>query len=138
MYNFILQAHSGWRYLVLLVLIVALVKFLIGWLAKGKWSNFDTMLNRFTPIVIDIQWLLGLIVWITGSWWQNSDRQGAWEHPLLLTVAVVIAHVFSARARKAESDAIRFRTAFLGYLITSVLVALGVYLVVDSWNLFAM
>jgi phage-related holin len=137
MYSFILMAHSGWRYLVLLALIVVLVKYLVGWLTSGKWSNLDTTLNRVTPIIIDVQWLLGLIVWIVGSWWASSDRAGAWEHPLTLTVAVVVAHIFSARVRKAESDGAKFRTAFIGYAITTILIVLGVYLVVDGWNVFA-
>lgn len=135
-YNILKMAHSGWRYVVLLLLIVALLKYLIGWLSNSKWSNFDTLLNRLTPIAIDIQWLLGIIVWIALSWWNNGDRARAFEHPLIATVAVVVAHIFAARARKAGTDDARYRTAFLGYLITSVLLALGIYLVVGA-NLFA-
>ncbi|MGL4648845.1 MAG: hypothetical protein ACRC1H_05510 [Caldilineaceae bacterium] len=135
-YTILQQAHSGWRYLVLLALIVALAKYLIGWLGNGKWSNFDTMLNRFTPVVIDIQWLLGLIVWISASWWNNGDRARAFEHPLILTAAVVVAHIFAARVRKQETDNGKYRTAFIGYLITTILIALGVYLLVGI-NIFA-
>lgn len=31
MYNFLLMAHSGWRYIALLVLIIAIANYLIGW-----------------------------------------------------------------------------------------------------------
>jgi hypothetical protein len=136
MYTILQQAHSGWRYVVLLALIIALVKYLIGWLGSGKWSNFDNTLNRLTPIAIDIQWLLGLIVWIMASWWNNGDRARAFEHPLILTVAVVVAHIFAARVRKQETDQGKFRTAFIGYLITTILIALGVYLITGP-NIFA-
>jgi len=137
-YTILMEAHSGWRMLLLLVLIVALVKYLIRWLGNGKWSNFDTMLNRVTPIFIDIQWLLGLIVWIANSWWSAGDRVRAWEHPITGTIVLVVAHIFSARARKATNDKVKFRTAFIGYLVTGVLIALNIYLVVGSWNIFAM
>ena len=137
-YTILMEAHSGWRMLLLLVLIVALVKYLIGWLGNGKWANFDTMLNRVTPIFIDIQWLLGLIVWITNSWWSLPDRARAWEHPIMGTLALVAAHVVAARTRKAAGDKAKFRTAFIGYLITGLLIALNIYLVVGGWNLFAL
>lgn len=138
MYNFILQAHSGWRYVVLIALIVTIVKFLVGWLTSSKWSNFDTTLNRVTPIVIDVQWLLGIIVWIVGSWWQNSNATLAWEHPVLMTVAVLVVHFFVVRARKADSDRSRYATSLLGYLVGALIIAYGISRAVGGWNLFAM
>jgi hypothetical protein len=131
-------AHSGWRYVVLVVLAIALVKYLIGWLGKSPWSSFDNTLNRVAPIVIDIQWLLGLAVWVANSWWNSADRPAAWEHPLTMTVAVAVASIFAARARRASTDESKHRTAFLGYLIATVLIVLGVVLVVSGFNIFEM
>jgi hypothetical protein len=117
------------------VLLVAIIKYLIGWLAKSKWSNFDTMLNRLTPISLDIQWLLGIILWIAGTYW-IYPRNIAWEHPITLTVAVIVAHFFSARVGRATTDPDRYRTAFVGYLITGLVVMLGVYTILGNWNVF--
>lgn len=138
MYNFVLQAHSGWRYLVLIALLVTIVKYLIGYFGGGKWSSFDALLNRITPILIDIQWLLGLVVWIVGSWWQNTNATLAWEHPVFGTLAVVIVHIFAARTKRAATSRSKYGTALLGYLIAGLLIAFGIYRAVGSWNLFGM
>ncbi len=136
-HNFLIMAHSGWRYIVLLALIIAIVKYLIGWLGNGKWSSFDASLNRFTPIAVDIQWLLGLLVWVMMSWWDNGDRARAWEHPITMTVAVIVAHILAARVKKAETDKGKFKAGFWAYLITLVVIALGLYVILGGWNIFA-
>ena len=137
MYNGLLMAHSGWRYIVLVLLIVAIVKYLIGWLGNGKWSGFDSMLNRLTPISVDIQWLLGLVVWVMQSWWNNGDRGRAWEHPIAMTLAVVVMHILSARVKKANTDKGKFQAGFWAYLITLVVIAAGLFVILGSWNLLA-
>lgn len=122
----LIQAHSGWRYIVIALLVVALVKYIIGIIAKQEWSGFDNFLGRFTPIVIDIQWLLGIILWIIQQRWSGGDPSVSWEHPFTMTLAVVAAHIGWSRARKATTSAAKFRAAFVGFLLAGLLVALGV------------
>src|SRR5690242_15932545 len=100
MSDIILMAHSGWRYIVLIVLAVTIIKMILGILTKGSWSNFDEQLNRFTPIVLDIQFLLGIILWVI--WliqlgWSNMPPVARIEHPVTMIIAIVIAHVTSRR-----------------------------------------
>jgi hypothetical protein len=137
MYNGLLMAHSGWRYIVLVLLLVAIIKYLIGWLGNGKWSSFDDMLNRFTPISVDIQWLLGLIVWILATWWNNGDRARAWEHPITMTLAVVAVHLLAMRVKKAPTDKGKFLAGLMAYLVTLAVIALGLFVITGGWNLFA-
>lgn len=122
----LLQAHSGWRYLVILVVVLALLKFLIGWLGQQRWSRFDQILGTATPIIIDIQWLLGLIVWITQQRWLGNNPLASWEHPTTMTLALIAAHIGWSRAKRAVNDGAKFRTAFVSFLIAGLLVALGV------------
>ena len=120
------EAHSGWRYIVILFLVLALVKYLIGLLAKQEWKSLDEFLGRYTPIVVDIQWLLGIILWIIQQRWTGGDPSVSWEHPVTMTLALVAAHIGWSRARKATTSAAKFRAAFVGFLLAGLLVALGV------------
>lgn len=122
----IFYAHSGWRYLVLLVLVVILAKVLIGMFGKSRWGSFDALLNRITPIVIDIQFLLGLVLWVLQQRWTGSSSLASWEHPVTMIIAVALAHVTPSRVKKAPTDAAKFQAATVGYVITTLVVALGV------------
>ena len=124
--TFLLQAHSGWRYIVILVMVLALLKLLIGLMAKQRWSRLDQILGAATPIVIDIQWLLGIFLWIVEQRWTGGDPLRSWEHPVAMTLALVAAHVGWSRAKRAPNDRAKFQPAFTGFLIAALLIAVGV------------
>ena len=125
--QFIFQAHSGWRYIVILAAVLAIVKFLIGWLSQGKWSRMDQGLGATLPIVMDIQLLLGLVLYLMApSAWFNGRNIGVGEHFGTMLLAIISAHVTWSRVKKSEATADKFRTGALGYLIAGLLVGLGV------------
>ena len=122
----IFYAHSGWRYIVLLLLAVTIIKSLMGLLGNGRWSSLDEWLNRLTPISIDIQFLLGLVLWILEQRWNGVDTVASWEHPVTMLIGTALAHVTSTRVKKAPTDAAKFQTATVGYIIAGLVIALGV------------
>ena len=119
--------HSGWRYVVLLVLVVAIVKMIIGWVGKQSWSPWDRRLGVITPIVIDVQWLLGILLWLLApSAWFAARNATLAEHLFTMTIALIAAHIGWARAKKAGVDAGKFRNAAVGFLVAGLLVGAGV------------
>jgi hypothetical protein len=122
----IYYAHSGWRYVVLAVMALAIIKALVGWLSQGRWSTLDEWLGRLTPITLDIQFLLGLVLWVMQQRWTGIDPRASWEHPLTMLIVVAIAHVTWSRTRAAPTDAEKYRTMTIGYLIAGLLLAFGV------------
>ncbi|MEZ4674741.1 MAG: hypothetical protein R2932_10925 [Caldilineaceae bacterium] len=121
--------HSGWRYIVILVVIAAIGKLLIGWLGKQSWSKLDQGLGAATPIVIDIQWLLGIVLWIMGppiAWFNNRGTVTFWEHATAMTLALIAAHVGWARAKRATNDTGKFKAATIGFLVAGLFIAVGV------------
>lgn len=127
MYNFFLMAHSGWRYLALLALIVAVVKYLMGWLGNGGWSKLDRQIGLITGIVIDIQLLVGLILWAVGAGMGivGANITRTVEHPVWMLIAIVVMHVGQARVKKA-ADGSKARIAAITFIVTGLLVAVGV------------
>jgi hypothetical protein len=105
---------------------VTIAKVLVGLVGKGRWGGFDEWLNRLTPIVIDIQFLLGLILWIMQQRWNGADPRVSWEHPVTMIIASALAHSTARRVTKAPTDAAKFQTATIGYIIAGIVVALGV------------
>jgi Na+-translocating ferredoxin:NAD+ oxidoreductase RnfA subunit len=126
--NFLFQAHSGWRHLVIAVLVLVLVKLLFGLVAKQRWSRLDHALGVTTPLVITVQWLLGIVLWSLAptAWFLNRGSVNFWEHSVTMTLAVAAAHMGWSRAKRTSDDAGKYRVAFIGFLIAGLLVAVGV------------
>jgi hypothetical protein len=128
MYTFLLMAHSGWRYIAFLVLVVAILKYGLGWVQSSRWSNLDRQIGLATVIGVDIQVLLGIVLWAVaaGMGLVAGRVERMMEHPVLMLVAVVIMHIGWARVRKTAGDQDKHRLAALTFIVTGLIVALGV------------
>lgn len=128
--NILYAAHSGWRYIVLLVAAIVIIKLLIGWLTKGEWQKLDQGLGAAFPIIMDIQLLMGLILFgaslaqINGSWRRSLGMRG--EHFVIMLLAIIVAHVAWSRVKKSDESSTKFQTGAIGFLISGLLLAFGV------------
>lgn len=123
--------HSLWRWVVLIVVTVAFVRGLIGWLRGGDWTSSDRILALLATTAIDIQVVLGLIVYGIGQHWQSGPFL-AYVHPAVMIVALVVAHIFSARAKRAATPIAKHRTLAIGLLVTIFLITAAIPS--DSWS----
>lgn len=124
MANFLLQAHSGWRWIVLLLIIVTLIKALIGWLGKQKWRELDTRLLLFSRITVYIQVVLGVILYVLIQGWLNMRFTG--EHVIVALLAVGGIEFGAGRAKKARGDTAMFKFTVIGFLIALVLIFIAI------------
>lgn len=127
-YTFLLNLHSGWRYIVLLMLAVSIVLLLVGWLTGGKWNKLVNGFSMFTPIVIDIQLLMGLVLWFVRPDVMANSRWGGniLEHFITMLIAVVLGHVAAVRIKRALDDGTKFQNGSIYFILTGLIVALGV------------
>ncbi len=117
---FILMTHSGWRYVVLILLIFTLAKMLVGWLGKQQWSKFDTRLLVALRTAVYFQVILGALLYILEQYWTEMRFTG--EHVIVMLLAVGGVEFAAARARKAADDTSKFKFATIGLGIAFVLV----------------
>lgn len=120
---FILMTHSGWRYVVVILLILTLIKMLAGWLGKQKWSSLDSRLLLALRGAVYVQVILGLLLYILEQYWTEMRFTG--EHVILMLLAVGGVEFAAARAKKAPDDTGKFKFASIGLAITFVLVYVG-------------
>ena len=98
MYNFIQKFHSGWAYITLLVLVIAVVNALIGMSSKKEFTAKDRKIALFALIATHTQLLIGLILYFVSplglaSLGQMSDkalRLTSLEHPLINLIAIAL------------------------------------------------
>ena len=64
MYTFVLATHNIVRWLVLIVGLIAIVMAFIGWFGKKDWRNADDKIGLAYTILMDVNLLLGLLLYI--------------------------------------------------------------------------
>ncbi len=67
MYAFFLAMHNIVRWVALILAIVATVTAFLGWFGKRQWSERDRKIGSFFGIAMDIQLLLGLLLYFVFS-----------------------------------------------------------------------
>lgn len=130
--NFLLVTHSCLRWLVLLVAMMAMVKFAIGWLRGGEFKSMDRGLASGFSGLLDLQATLGLILLI----WKGLTGDGfpmyRIEHAITMMLVVVLGHL-PARWKKAEHK-IRFRNTLFCILGALLLIYAGVMSLPGGWS----
>ncbi len=124
--NFLMQAHSGWRYVVIAACAVALVNLLSGALKPREWRRADGVMTLAFVIVVDLQMLMGLVLWI---WRQLADvpQRASWEHLITMFVVLALAHSAVKQTKRAELDRDKFKQAFGWLLIASIVIGVGIW-----------
>lgn len=139
MYNFVLLLHSLARWAIVILGLVAIVRALLGAGGGKRWASLDDRLGMGFTSVLDLNLLLGLLLYFVFSpittaamkdfgaaMSQSGVRFFAVEHILLMIVAVIVAHIGRARAKKAAADAGKYRATliFFGIAMLVILAAI--------------
>jgi hypothetical protein len=131
MYSILKSAHSGWAYLLLLVLAIATINAIIGYFGKKEFGNKDFSLALVGLIVTHIQLLIGLVLYFTpenlGRWegfeMSNSAiRLLLIEHPLMMIIAVALLTIgYSKHKKKIVSNG-KFKMLAIFYTLAFLVV----------------
>ena len=138
MYEVILAIHNILRWVALILVILATAFAVIGWLGKRQWAERDRKIGAFTTIALDIQLLLGLLLYFVLSPLTKTALQdfGAamgvadlrffgLEHALYMVLAVVSAHLGNALSKRATEPRAKFMRAAIFYGLALLLILLG-------------
>ncbi len=142
MYSVVLFLHSWVRWIVMIAAVVAIVRAFYGWLGKKDWAKLDDQLGLLFSASLDIQMLLGLILYIflspiTQAAFKNfsaamSDsvtRFFTIEHILYMTIAVVVGHVGRAQSKKAIEPVAKHRMAAILFGLATLAILFAI-----PWN----
>jgi uncharacterized membrane protein YphA (DoxX/SURF4 family) len=122
--NILLMLHSILRWIILLVAVVAVIKFALGWLQGGTFKGMDRGLMSGFSGLMDLQTTLGIIFLLWSGFTGAGFRMYRIEHGITMIVAATLAHL-SARWKNAD-DKTRFRNNLFIIIATLVLVLVGI------------
>ena len=133
MYNGLLHAHSGLRWIALILIVAAIVNALTN--RKGStYEKKDRMLNLFSMISLHVQLLIGLILYFISPKvkfvedWTSNDiyRFFGLEHFLLMVLAIVVITVGRKKAENAVEASKKHQLILKWFVIGLVLILAGI------------
>jgi len=135
MEQFLLHAHSGWRHLVLLMGVIAIIKPLIGLFGKAKeWTKSDKIVALLFPIFLDIQVMLGMVLWVSGPWKSGGPATIRFEHPVTMLIALGVAHFGLRKVKSGEACGCKHKHAAAWYFVSMMIILLGVVRIILAKN----
>jgi len=132
------SAHSGWRYVVFILLIIAVIKAVSGWLGNKAYTDGDRKLNVFTLISAHIQLLLGLAVYFAGGWYKADSAGSAairyfkMEHISMMIIAIILITVGNSKSKKLTEAIAKHRTISIFFGLALILIIVSILLMTKS------
>lgn len=136
MYTGMLHLHNLLRWVILILLVIAVIRHLIGMAGNRPFTKGDKKTGLFLMIAAHIQLLVGLYQWFAGPWGLKllqSTGMGAamkdpvsryWiiEHNIGMLLAIILITIGRGVSKKAIPDTRKHARTFWFFLIALVLI----------------
>jgi uncharacterized membrane protein YozB (DUF420 family) len=129
MYTGLLHAHSGLRWVALILLIYTVIN-AFQKKSSGDFTEKDRKITVFTLMSVHIQIVLGIVLYFIspkvsfapGFMKDTVMRFFAMEHILLMLIAAVLITIGHVKVKKAEDSAKKFKLISTFFLIGLLLI----------------
>ena len=138
MYNGLLHLHSVLRWIILILLLVAIFKSLSD---KNKpFTSGHRKIGLFLMISADLMLLVGLYQWFAGDWGLKSIQTNgmgnvmknsvlrfyAVEHLAGMLIAIILIHIGYAHAKKNIPDPVKHKRTLLYYGLALLIILISI------------
>lgn len=120
----LLTLHSILRWVVVLVAVALLIRLAMGILQKRPFDKMTAGLTSAFAGTLDLQATLGLLYFLLDGFATNNFNRLRWEHAVMLTLAVIAAHL--PAAWKKQPDPIRTRNTLIAVVVALAFIVVGV------------
>ncbi len=131
------SAHSGWRYVVFILLIIAVINALAGWLGKKPYTEGNRKLNVFTLVSAHIQLLLGLGVYFLNGWYKIDStaamgRYWKMEHISMMILAIILITIGNSRSKKVADATAKHKNIAIFFGLGLIIIIATILMMVKS------
>lgn len=135
-YSIFKHLHSGFRYVVFLLIVLALLTALAGLFGNKAYSNGNRKLNLFAMISAHTQFLLGIILYFlspfvqfTSQTMKNAEtRYWTMEHVVMMFIAISLITIGHSKSKKIVLPAGKHRAIAIFYGLALVIVVVAIIL----------
>ncbi|HWZ36126.1 MAG TPA: hypothetical protein VNW51_08215 [Mucilaginibacter sp.] len=129
-YNFVLHLHSGFRYIVLVLFIYAIISAFIGWMSNRPYTNGNRLTNLFAMISVHTQFLIGVVLYFLSplvafnstTMKDPVTRYFTVEHWVMMVVAIAIITVGHSKSKKLTVPQDKHKIIALFYTLALLII----------------
>ena len=133
------HAHGGFRYLLLVVIALAIFRFFTGWNKNRVFETLDKKLALWTLILAHLQLVFGLVLYFIKGYpntlasgqiemSNGIERYFAVEHLVMMLAAIALITVGYSRAKRMKHDFKKFKLLLWTYLASVIIVSISLYM----------
>ncbi|MET3977985.1 membrane protein DedA with SNARE-associated domain [Mucilaginibacter sp. UYP25] len=135
-YQFFLSFHSGFRYIVFLLVVIAIVRAFANWFGKKAYSNGNRKLNLFTMISVHSQILIGLVLYFIspnvkfggGVMKDPTARYWTVEHITMMIIAMILITIGHSKSKKTTLPENKHKAIAIFYSLALVIIVVAIAL----------
>lgn len=135
-YVFFRYLHSGLRYVVLLLLLLAIIRAWADWLGNKPYSEGNRKLNLFTLISVHTQLLVGLVLYFLSPFVKfssetmkdNTLRYWTVEHITAMIIAIILITIGHSRSKRAATPSGKHKQIAIFYTVALAIIAATIML----------
>jgi len=132
LYGVLLHLHSGFRYIVLLLVLLAIIRAWLGWLGKVTYSESHRKLNLFALISVHTQLLIGILLYFVSPFVKFSSdtmkdattRYWTVEHLTGMLIAIVLITIGHARSKRGATSDAKHKSIAIFYTLALIVIAI--------------
>ncbi|MFI5136884.1 MAG: cytochrome B [Sphingobacteriales bacterium] len=129
-YSIFKELHSGFRYVVFILVLLAIIQSLIGWFGKKPYTEGNRKINLFALISAHTQLLIGLVLYfLSPNVAFNSEtmkhattRYFTVEHWVMMLIAIALITIGHIKAKKIETSGGKHKTVAIFYVIAFLVI----------------
>ena len=133
-YEILRYLHSGVRFIVLALVLVAIIQSLVGWLGHKTYSKGNRKLNLFAMISAHTQLLIGLALYFLSPFVQfgsntmkdATTRYWTVEHIAMMVFALIWITIGHSRSKKAVIPEDKHRAIAIFYLLAVIIIVVAI------------
>ncbi|MDB5025368.1 MAG: cytochrome [Mucilaginibacter sp.] len=122
-YSFFLHLHSGFRYVVFLLVLLAIASAWLRWLGKQPYTEANRKLNLFALISMHTQLLIGLVLYFLSplvqfgsqTMKQADTRYWTVEHLTAMIIAIILVTIGHGKSKKNMTPAGKHQSIAIYY-----------------------
>jgi hypothetical protein len=134
LYSFFKLFHSGLRYVVILLVVLAILGALAGWLGKKPYTDGNRKLNLFAMISVHTQFLLGIILYFLSPFvvfaktTMKDPMARYWtvEHITMMLFAIILITIGHSKSKKITIPEGKHRAIAIFYILAFIVVVVAI------------